>query len=127
MTQPALLSTRADEDDPTPPKRVSIYPEWMDLSVCSGMDDTLFFGASDPNERPQFTLTQIKEARKLCAKCPVARICLQTSLENRDEYGVFAGSTRTDRAKMLMRITTGITSMNDEINQFLTWLKESAK
>lgn len=88
------------------------------------MDDTLFFGASDPNTRPPYTLPEIRAARKICASCPVARTCLETSLTNADAYGVFAGSTSSNRAEMLKRIRAGITTMEDEVANFITWLKE---
>jgi len=108
----------------TAPKRVSFYPEWMDQASCGGMEDTLFFGASDPDKRPQYTLTDIKAARKICASCPVTRLCLETSLINKDEFGVFAGSTRTNRAKILKRIESGSTTLQDEVTEFVTWIKE---
>jgi len=112
-----------DDEEPTP-LRVSLYPEWTEEASCVGESDTLFFGASDPEKRPQYTLTDIKRARQLCAGCPVARQCLKSSLDLNDEYGVFAGSTRTNRVEIRKRITSGVTTQEEEIVNFLTWLKE---
>lgn len=124
MTQPVSRYLDGLEDE-EPRVRVSFFPEWMVEAICAGMDETLFFGASDPDQRPQYTLTEIKKARKLCAQCPVARICLESSLRNNDEYGVFAGSTRTNRVGMRKRIDSGSTTVEDEVVTFISWLKES--
>jgi len=113
-----------DDDEESPPVRVSLYPEWTEEAVCAGQSDTLFFGASDPNKRPQYTVTDIKRARRLCASCPVAKECLKSSLDHNDEFGVFAGSTRANRVDIRKRIASGVTTQEEEIVSFLTWLKE---
>ena len=105
-------------------ERVSFFPEWTEQSLCAGMEDTFFFGSSDPGVRPQYTLADIKRARMLCVGCPVLRDCLTTSLQNKDEYGVFAGSTKNDRKKMLKRIETLITTVAEEVEAHYEFMLE---
>lgn len=130
MTRLASLSTGSDMDqDPPSPEydRISFFPDWTEESSCAGMDDTFFFGASDPDTRPQYTLTDIKNARRLCVQCPVLRECLRYSLSNRDEYGVFAGSTSNNRERMLKRIKNGLTTIDDEVDAHVEWLERTAR
>lgn len=87
------------------------------------MKDTTFFGASDPDTRPQYTLTDIRNARRICVGCPVRRQCLRYTLTHADEYGVFAGSTKKNRIGILRRVRSGVTTMEEEIDAFMTWLE----
>jgi len=128
-TQPASLST--DEPNITPPKQPDymevfpvrpgeryvtyqmwdLYPDWHRDAACLGQADQLFFGASEPDIRPPYNLGDIKKAKTLCGGCPVSALCLRTALENREEYGVWAGTTRKQRKKMLHAIDAGVTNI----------------
>ena len=78
-------------------KMQDYQPQWHDRAACAGMDDFVFFGSSDPNERPAYTLTDIAKAREVCRSCPVLEQCLRAAIENREEYGVWAGTTVNQR------------------------------
>ena len=88
-----------------------LYPDWHKDAACLGSEDKLFFGASEPDIRPPYNLGDIKKAKTLCGGCPVSALCLRTALENREEYGVWAGTTRKQRKKMLHAIDAGVTSI----------------
>lgn len=142
MTQPASLSTAeqsskswkhpdsllyTQEPAPTeePPRyqnMASLFPDWHLDARCAGESEAIFFGSSDPEVRPTYTLGMIKQARKLCSACPVARECLKAALMNKEEYGVWAGSTRKQRRKMLVRLETGISSVETEIEHHVAKL-----
>jgi WhiB family transcriptional regulator, redox-sensing transcriptional regulator len=99
-----------------------LYPDWHQKARCLGTDDSLFFGSGDPDVRPPYTLAEISNARAICAECPVARECLTTALKNREEYGVWAGSTRKQRKAILIRVKTGVTTLPDEVEEHVTRL-----
>jgi hypothetical protein len=44
------------------------------------------------------------QAAKLCVGCPVSTQCLQYALDNREEDGIWGGTTPKDRAIILRRM-----------------------
>ncbi len=42
----------------------------------------------------------VKQAKALCATCPVRLPCLTRALEDREQYGVFGGMTEVERARL---------------------------
>lgn len=46
---------------------------------------------------------KIELARKLCSECPVRMMCLDYALENLERYGIWGGTTKADREKLLGR------------------------
>lgn len=68
----------------------------MDGASCTQVAPDLFFAdATD--------LVNTKLAKKVCAECPVIDQCLQYALENRMDYGVWAGLTVLERRSLLRR------------------------
>lgn len=102
---------------------MGLYPAWHAKASCLQMEDTLFFGASEPDVRPPYTLGEIKQARTLCAACPVIRECLVDALRNREQYGVWAGSTSKQRREMLGRIDSGDSGFGEEVEAHVTKLE----
>jgi hypothetical protein len=49
-------------------------PEWMDHGACVGANAALFFP-------PRGTTAPIKEAKAICADCPVRHDCLEWAIE----------------------------------------------
>lgn len=94
---------------------------WHADAACGepGVDPDWFFadkhslverGLADPNILSQTGLPAdsfivIKEAtaeaKAICARCPVQVECLEYALENREQYGVWGGTTRDERKAML--------------------------
>ena len=64
--------------------------DWHDAAACRGLDSEIFFP-----EKGQPTL----RAKAACAVCPVREQCLEHALET-DAWGVWAGSSLTDRRKL---------------------------
>jgi WhiB family redox-sensing transcriptional regulator len=62
--------------------RLFVRADWMTDAACKGMGPDLFF--------PQQGNRGI-EAKKVCAKCPVAEQCEQHALENRERHGIWGG------------------------------------
>lgn len=66
---------------------------WRADSACRDADLNLFFpaGVTGPAER------QIREAKAICAACPVRQTCLSFAIETNQEYGVWGGTTEDER------------------------------
>ncbi|GAA2273370.1 WhiB family transcriptional regulator [Streptomyces roseiscleroticus] len=68
---------------------------WHDRAACGStphhqVDPELFFPEPDEVDR-------IREAKTLCAQCPVRRVCLDAALENGDSVGIRGGMTEEER------------------------------
>jgi WhiB family redox-sensing transcriptional regulator len=78
------------------PKRrrdVEAAQPWTRDAACAGADPELFFPA---NTRQPAT-----EAKQICAACPVRAECLEYSLANEEEFGVWGGLTEKERRQLL--------------------------
>ena len=67
--------------------------KWRTESACRHADLNLFFpaGVTGPAER------QIREAKAICATCPVRATCLAFAIETNQEYGIWGGTTEDER------------------------------
>jgi WhiB family redox-sensing transcriptional regulator len=110
------------EETPRFKNVAKLYPDWHQEAKCLGRDDSLFFGSGDPDVRPPYTLAEISNARAICADCPVARECLATALKNREEYGVWAGSTRKQRKAIALRVAQGDSTLDEEVEMHVSTL-----
>lgn len=94
-------------------------PAWHSMALCDGMDQEIFFGATDVTKtKPAMTMTQLKQAREVCNACPVFRECLQYSLEEREQYGVWAGISRRTRLKLLEIINDEVVTISDVVDGY---------
>jgi len=73
--------------------------DWRSSAACLTHDPELFFpvGESDTS-RPQ-----IREAKAVCARCPVAAECLEYVLDTRQDFGVWGGTSVDDRRRLRRR------------------------
>ena len=69
---------------------------WRSQAACDGegVDSEIFF----PERRGDNG--KIKEAKKICASCPVQQECLDYALENNEDLGVWGGMSRNQRKKL---------------------------
>lgn len=65
---------------------------WHDDANCRGVDIDIFFSLDDLDQ---------KNALELCKACPVRRECLQDALEQHEMYGIWGGTTESDRRSMI--------------------------
>ncbi len=68
---------------------------WAVFSACRDADPDIFFGA---------TKEETKQALALCGVCPVRSDCLEHALEARERFGIWGGTTESERRKILRRI-----------------------
>jgi WhiB family redox-sensing transcriptional regulator len=84
-----------------------MIPEWHTMAECRTVEKSVFFGSSSPEERPAYTLSSIREARALCAACPVFNECLNHAIKSREDYGLWAGTTMRQRRELFHQIDAG--------------------
>uniref|UniRef100_UPI0031D47D72 WhiB family transcriptional regulator n=1 Tax=Streptomyces hawaiiensis TaxID=67305 RepID=UPI0031D47D72 len=73
-----------------------IVPDWSDRAACL---------TTEPDE-PFVRGVAEKEAKTVCAACPVWTECLGDALDNRVEFGTWGGMTERERRALLRRRPT---------------------
>ena len=63
------------------------FVAWREHAACTGHAEYFFNDAKKTN---------VREAKKICAGCPVKQQCLEHGLTH-DEYGIWGGLTATER------------------------------
>lgn len=75
---------------------------WQDRAACRGKPIEFFFGdAADADRNAALEV----EGRRVCNGCPVREECFAWALSGgRDVYGMWGGTTKTEREKLLRHI-----------------------
>ncbi|MVO87899.1 WhiB family transcriptional regulator [Streptomyces sp. p1417] len=66
-------------------------PGWQTDALCAQTDPDLFHPAVD---KP------VREAKRICAACPVRDDCLAYALARPDIQGIWGGTTARDRGRL---------------------------
>lgn len=72
-------------------------PFWRDDADCNSYPSEVFYGTL---EKP-LSAKESRMAKEICGACPVRRDCLITALRDKEEHGIWAGTTRLERRRML--------------------------
>ncbi|MDQ0762061.1 WhiB family transcriptional regulator [Streptomyces canus] len=77
------------------PDTLSRAPHWSDRAACRELDDrSIFF----PEDFPKgLVLLVTREAKAVCAGCPVIEACLEAALERPEPNGVWGGLDKDER------------------------------
>lgn len=67
--------------------------DWRDQAACREKDTNLFF----PVARTRGWMKQTREAKQVCAPCPVREACLKWALETGQRSGVWGGLSAKER------------------------------
>lgn len=67
------------------------HPDWMQLAECRGLDPELFHAEQGESTR---------EAKAVCAGCPVKAACLAHALDNHEKVGVWGGLSGQERRRL---------------------------
>jgi len=72
---------------------------WRKRAACLDEDPELFFpvGAGEAYQ------PQIDDAKAVCARCPVKKVCLEWALDTRQGFGVWGGLDEDERVSLLRR------------------------
>ena len=65
---------------------------WQDQALCAQVDPEIFFPPKGGSPR---------EAKKVCAACPVAAECLAYALRNHELHGVWGGTCEKERRRLM--------------------------
>ncbi len=65
---------------------------WRDSAACAGVDPELHFPEKGGSTR---------EAKRICASCPVKVECLTYALERSERWGVWGGLSERERRRLL--------------------------
>jgi hypothetical protein len=120
----SVLDTNASLPDLVEPVETAWIlptPAWHEWALCNGMyrpgmddsDDRYF--SEDRRKRVPLA----NEAKKICRACTVAEECLTYALSQREEFGIWAGTSGRQRAAMLERVDAGEADVALEV---ATWL-----
>ena len=66
---------------------------WRDEALCAEVDGDLFFPDVRDTDR---------EAKRICAACPVQKECLDYAISAGEEFGVWGGTTEIERRHLLV-------------------------
>ena len=69
-------------------------PAWTSDALCAQVDGDLFFPEKGGSS---------KEAKKVCAECPIRVECLQYALDHGERYGIYGGLSERERRKLQPR------------------------
>lgn len=66
-------------------------PSWYDDALCAQVDPAIFFPANGGTTRP---------GRSVCAACPVLDQCLEYALATDELWGIWGGTTESERLRL---------------------------
>ena len=69
---------------------------WRLEAICAQVDPELWFPEHGSSE-------EAREAKRICAECPVKAECQEYALENRIDHGVWGGCSERERRRILRR------------------------
>lgn len=124
MVEAAQFAAKAAPEPPPAPVRIAkprrqARPDWtwQDDALCRGEDLALFFGLD--GERPPQRDVREREAKAICAQCPVRNECLDYALTRPEKYGLYGSLNEDERAserrrRMRRAATAGVSAVPDE-------------
>lgn len=69
----------------------------VDGALCKEIDPELWFPSDSGGPNGKASYDNARAAKKFCAKCPISLKCLMAAVYNKEEYGIWGGSTPRDR------------------------------
>jgi hypothetical protein len=112
---------------PSPPEtrefRWSVFPDWHAKSLCgtltTSQSDKIFFGESEDPLRSTMTITQLKSVKTFCHQCPVFVECLTHALTTPERHGVWAGTSKRTRMRILALVESGDRTIAGVVQDYL--------
>lgn len=81
---------------------LSVAPstDWQARGLCRDTDGDLFFPPAHFEHKPEREARE-RQAKAICAQCPVRRECLDWALATREPHGVWGGHSELERKQIL--------------------------
>jgi WhiB family transcriptional regulator, redox-sensing transcriptional regulator len=73
--------------------------EWWSAAACLTADPELFFPISSSG----LALTQVAQAKAICAHCGIQQACLSYALDADPVQGIWGGTTEAERRRLSRR------------------------
>ena len=70
------------------------HDDWRLQAACRGLDVEPFYSDDE---------LDIRRAIATCARCPVRETCLQAAMAQREQFGVWGGTTGAARRRIFRR------------------------
>jgi WhiB family redox-sensing transcriptional regulator len=83
---------------------------WQWRAACRGEDAALFFPPAREEGRDE-RLIRERQAKAICATCPVRVECLEYALRTREPYGIWGGLNEAERRYVLRERRRGLQSV----------------
>jgi hypothetical protein len=79
--------------------------------------DEMFFGEHE-DSRATMTVKQLREIKAYCRSCPVWETCLRSSLTQPERHGIWAGTSKRTRLRILSLIDSGETTITMVVEDY---------
>lgn len=108
--QPLLPFTGRDHSGPAMSSAIEFWftnthPDWHDDAACRDHPQEIFYGSEERSGKarhhPNLTVDEVARARRICNACPVQMQCLEHAIVNREEFGIWGGSTAGQRKRWI--------------------------
>jgi hypothetical protein len=96
-------------------------PAWHEDAKCRSIEDAddFFFGEIEDQERTSMTITKIRAVKEYCRSCPVFKECLTHALTQPERHGIWAGTSKRTRQRVLTLVESGVTTVHEVVQDFL--------
>ncbi len=76
--------------------------DWQQEGRCRGLSSEQFF-VDDHEQGQHRRASRTREAKALCARCPVVEHCLTHALAIPEAYGIWGGMTAAERTHLALQ------------------------
>lgn len=100
----------------------SLFPDWHARAACRSVEkpDDMFFGEDENHNRTSLTVSKIREVKAFCMTCPVFTECLTHALTTPERHGIWAGTSKRTRMRILDLIARGKTTVATVVEDYLS-------
>ncbi len=74
--------------------------DWQVIGLCRGNHSHLFFPPSTFERKDERERREIR-AKAICQVCPVQADCIEFAMRIREPYGIWGGTTESDRRALV--------------------------
>ena len=82
--------------------RMTDLGSWWESAACQSSDPELFFPISESGR----SWLQIRQAKRVCARCRVRQSCLDFAIDTRQPHGIWGGLSEEERRMLAERIAS---------------------